>query len=105
MRGYPGAFLGDWLFRNLHQYLLPFTQQVGDRRLMPVATRLAAIAALLSLFSSFRSLTGFHWLRCRSTFWHRRGLHLGYLFNLFVLAVRRYFGIRVTCRCLLLVLA
>ena len=49
MRSDSRALLGDWLFCDLNQDLLTFTQQIGDRRLMSLATRLSAISTLFAL--------------------------------------------------------
>src|SRR5947209_1548513 len=55
MRRDPRAFLGDWLLRNLHQDLLAFIEQIGNRRLMALMTREVATAAAAIRWSSILS--------------------------------------------------
>jgi hypothetical protein len=45
------AFLGDGFLSDLDQNFLTFTQQIGDRRLVSLASRLSTIAALIALSS------------------------------------------------------
>src|SRR5437762_5364578 len=47
VRGNARAFLGNWFLRDLHQYLLPFTQKIGNCRLMTITTREATLTAAL----------------------------------------------------------
>src|SRR5687768_9217691 len=51
MRSDASALFRDRLFCNLNQYLLAFAQQIGDRRLMSLAARLATMTTLISLLS------------------------------------------------------
>src|SRR6185369_12005111 len=44
------ALLGNRLLRDLNEYLLTFTQQVGDRRLVSLAPRLVTAIATLITF-------------------------------------------------------
>src|SRR5689334_20245703 len=45
VRSDPRAFLGDRFFRNLHEDLLPFTQQIGNRRLAAIMSSRTATPA------------------------------------------------------------
>src|SRR5688500_15753990 len=48
VRGDARAFLGNRLLRDLDQYFLTFTQEVGDCRLITLAPRLSPVSTLIS---------------------------------------------------------
>jgi hypothetical protein len=60
------ALFRDRLFRDLDQYFLTFTQQIRDRRLVTLASRLSAITTALIAFITLVTST-------RARTWFRRG--------------------------------
>jgi len=94
MRRDARAFLRNRFFRDLDEYLLTFAQQIRDRGLVSLASRL--VTAISTLFAFLTPLTPVTpaWLT-RARFWRRRRRRSGYdlfrlckRYRLIVLAVR-----------------